>query len=42
MVLGDSDFQLNVEDWGWMLAENQLMSIKMDMEVEPGNFLKVV
>ena len=42
MVLGDSDFQLNVEDWRWMLAENQLMPIKMDMEVEPGNFLKVV
>lgn len=42
MVLGDSDFELKVEDWGCMLAENQLMPIKMDMEVEPENLLKVV
>ena len=42
MVLGDSNFELKVEDWGCMLAENQLMPIKMDMEVEPENLLKVV
>ena len=41
-VLDDSDFELNVEDWGWMLTETDLMPIKTDMQVALKNLLKVV
>ena len=41
-VLDNSDFELNVKDWGWMLAEHELMAIKTDMQVAPENLLKVV
>ena len=41
-VLDNSDFELNVEDWGWMLAEHKLMAIKTAMQVAPENLLKVV
>ena len=30
-VLDNSDFELNVKDWGWMLAEHELMANKTGM-----------
>ena len=39
-MLGDSDTELKLDDWGWCWGGNQLLPIMTDMDVAHENLLK--